>query len=48
MTKQGKERLKSIEGMKAFFATNPSGAIKEVSELREVDLDMFVNLDSYE
>ena len=34
--------------MKAFFATNPSRAIKEVSELREAYLDMDGHLDAYE
>ncbi|MDI6860045.1 MAG: zinc metalloprotease HtpX [Methanocellales archaeon] len=47
-TRIDKERLKSIEGMKAFFATDPSKARKEVTELRKADLDMDGHLDAYE
>jgi len=47
-TRIDKERLKSIEGMKAFFATDPSRARKEVTELRKADLDMDGHLDAYE
>lgn len=47
-TRIDKERLKSIEGMKAFFATDPSRARKEVTELRKADLDMDGHLDVYE
>ncbi|MDI6903789.1 MAG: zinc metalloprotease HtpX [Methanocellales archaeon] len=47
-TRIDKEILKSIEGMKAFFATDPSKARKEVTELRKADLDMDGHLDAYE
>lgn len=47
-TRVDKERLKSIEGMKAFFATDPSRALKEVSDLRRADMNMDGHLDAYE
>lgn len=34
-----KESLKSIEGMKAFFANDPSRAGSEIRELSQIDLD---------
>ncbi len=34
-----KESLKEVEGLKAFFVNDPSQAINEIRELRELDLD---------
>ena len=34
-----KEELKSAEGMKAFFMNDPSRALNELKDLRELDLD---------
>lgn len=34
-----KEELKSAEGMKAFFVNDPSRALNELKDLRELDLD---------
>jgi len=34
-----KEELKSAEGMKAFFVNDPSKALNELKDLRELDLD---------
>jgi heat shock protein HtpX len=34
-----KEDLKDVEGMKAFFANDPSRAITELKDLRQLDLD---------
>ncbi len=34
-----KEELKGVEGMKAFFANDPSRAVAELKELRALDLD---------
>lgn len=47
-TRIDKDSLKSIEGMKAFFATDPSRALKEVSDLRKADINMDGHLDAYE
>ncbi len=47
-TRIDKDNLKSIEGMKAFFATDPSRALKEVSDLRKADMNMDGHLDAYE
>lgn len=43
-----KEELKRIEGVKAFFASDPSQAWKEIRELAQVDLDMSGTIDSNE
>ncbi|HEX76968.1 MAG TPA: M48 family metalloprotease [Dehalococcoidia bacterium] len=43
-----KESLKRIEGLKAFFVNDPSRALTEVSELRQVDLDMDGTIDREE
>lgn len=42
------ERIKEAEGMKAFFATDPSKARKEVMELSKADLNMDGHLDEQE
>ncbi len=34
-----KEAIKDVEGLKAFFANDPSRALKELRDLRELDLD---------
>jgi heat shock protein HtpX len=34
-----KEELKTAEGMKAFFVNDPSRALNELKDLRELDLD---------
>ncbi|MFA5090743.1 MAG: zinc metalloprotease HtpX [Candidatus Omnitrophota bacterium] len=33
------ESLKEVEGVKAFFVNNPSQALNEIRELRQIDLD---------
>ena len=40
-----KESLKRVEGVKAFFVNDPSRAMREVRELKEVDLDMSGTID---
>ena len=34
-----KEAIKDVEGMKAFFASDPSRALSELKDLKELDLD---------
>ncbi|TBR18133.1 peptidase, partial [bacterium] len=34
-----KEDLKEVEGLKAFFATDPSRALKEIRDLKTLDMD---------
>ncbi|MDP1853483.1 MAG: zinc metalloprotease HtpX [Candidatus Omnitrophota bacterium] len=43
-----KEELRQVEGLKAFFVNDPSSAIKELSELRQLDLDKSGSIDSAE
>lgn len=43
-----KESLKQVEGLKAFFASDPSQALKEVRELSQLDLDKSGTLDASE
>jgi len=43
-----KESLKEVEGLKAFFVNDPSQAINEIRELRELDLDKSGTIDSSE
>jgi heat shock protein HtpX len=40
-----RESLKRVEGVKAFFVNDPSRAMREVRELKEVDLDMSGTID---
>ncbi len=40
--------LKRVEGMKAFFANDPSRAIEEISELEHVDIDKSGHIDKKE
>jgi len=43
-----KESLKRVEGLKAFFVNDPSRALYEVRDLREVDQDMSGTIDQNE
>jgi len=43
-----KESLRQVEGYKAFFASDPSRAIRELRDLREVDQDMSGTIDQAE
>ena len=40
-----KESLKRVEGVKAFFVSDPSRAMREVKELKDIDLDMSGTID---
>ena len=42
---RGKEELKRVEGVKAFFLNDPSRAWREINELSQVDLDMSGTID---
>ena len=43
-----KDSLKSVEGLKAFFVNDPSCALNEIKELRELDLDKSGTIDASE
>lgn len=43
-----KESLKEVEGLKAFFVNDPSQALNEIKELRQLDLDRSGTIDSSE
>jgi heat shock protein HtpX len=43
-----RKTLKQVEGMKAFFASDPSRARKDLTDLRQADLNMDGHLDKYE
>jgi heat shock protein HtpX len=43
-----KESLKEVEGLKAFFVNDPSAALNEIRELRQIDLDKSGTLDASE
>jgi len=43
-----KEAFKRVEGVKAFFVNDPSRALTEVRELKEVDTDMSGTIDASE
>ena len=43
-----KQLLKQTEGMKAFFINDPSRAMNEVRELKDIDLDMSGTIDQNE
>jgi heat shock protein HtpX len=45
---QGKQELKQVQGVKAFFVNDPSRAWYEVKELSQVDRDMSGTIDSDE
>lgn len=46
--KMNKDEIKEAEGMKAFFANDPSKAKSEFNDLRELDLDGSGDIDSEE
>lgn len=46
--KTDKESLRQVEGLKAFFANDPSCALSEIKELRQLDLDGSGTIDSAE
>ncbi|MDD5165846.1 MAG: zinc metalloprotease HtpX [Candidatus Omnitrophica bacterium] len=43
-----KESLKEVEGLKAFFVNDPSRALSEIKELRQLDLDNSGTIDARE
>lgn len=43
-----KESLKEVEGLKAFFVNDPSQALNEIKELRQLDLDKSGTIDRSE
>ncbi len=43
-----KEQYKRVEGVKAFFVNDPSRALREVKELKEIDTDMSGTIDTSE
>ena len=43
-----KEALKEVEGLKAFFVNDPSQALNELKELRQLDLDKSGTIDASE
>jgi len=43
-----KESLKEVEGLKAFFINDPSQAVNEIRELRQLDLDKSGTIDPAE
>jgi heat shock protein HtpX len=43
-----KESLKESEGLKAFFANDPSRAMDEIKELKQLDLDKSGTIDAHE
>lgn len=46
--KTPKHELKRVEGMKAFFANDPSRAVQELSDLAEIDADKSGHIDEKE
>lgn len=47
-TRLPRERVRQVEGMKAFFATDPSRARADISDISAADLNMDGHLDAYE
>jgi len=45
---KGREELKEVEGVKAFFVNDPSRAWNEIKELSQIDRDMSGTIDSDE
>ncbi|MHC1635134.1 MAG: zinc metalloprotease HtpX [Candidatus Methanospirareceae archaeon] len=43
-----REKIKSVEGMRAFFATDPATSRKDIMDLRAADLDKDGKIDEYE
>ena len=46
--RMNKESLKKVEGLKAFFVNDPSQALNEIRELKQLDLDNSGTLDASE
>jgi heat shock protein HtpX len=46
--RMSKQTLKRTEGMKAFFINDPSQALNEIRELKDIDLDMSGTIDQNE
>ncbi len=46
--KTDKDDLRAVEGLKAFFVNDPSQAMKEIQELRQLDMDRSGTIDPYE
>jgi len=46
--RMSKDSLKQVEGLKAFFVNDPSRGLKELHELRELDLDRSGTIDANE
>ncbi len=46
--KTDKEDLRAVEGLKAFFVNDPSQALNEIQELRQLDLDKSGTIDPFE
>jgi heat shock protein HtpX len=46
--RMNKESLKKVEGLKAFFVNDPSQALNEIRELKQLDLDNNGTLDASE
>ncbi len=46
--RMNKEDLKEVEGLKAFFATDPSRALKEIRDLKTLDMDNSGTIDALE
>ncbi len=44
----GKESIKEVEGLKAFFINDPSQALNEIKELSQLDLDKSGTIDARE
>jgi heat shock protein HtpX len=43
-----RDSLKDVEGLKAFFVNDPSRALNEMKELRQLDIDRSGTIDPYE
>ena len=43
-----KEKIKEAEGMKAFFATDPSTSRRDIFDLKQADLNLDGHIDEYE
>jgi len=46
--RMNKESLKEVEGLKAFFVNDPSQALNDIKELKQLDLDKSGTLDASE
>ncbi|MBU0633770.1 MAG: M48 family metalloprotease [Candidatus Omnitrophica bacterium] len=44
----GREKIRSVEGLKAFFVNDPSRAVKELKELKQIDQDQSGDIDTEE